>query len=631
MGSVRAKWRLALVMLPALVYANAFDNPFHYDDFHSIVDNPHIRSLAHVPHFFGADGGGYFSVDPQLRMYRPLLLTTYALNYAVGGYQPWGWHLVGLGLHIGCVLLVFALGRRLLGDVQLAGLAAAVFAVHPVNSETLNYISSRSELLAGLSLLAVLWFYCGGQEEKPRWAGVLLAFAGGLLGKSVAIVAPGVLLAYEILIGRRLWQTLWRGYAALGVITAAYIVWVGSSLHRAVAGRPVRPYDEQFWTQAKALVLYLKLLVWPSGLSVDHQFLLSSSPWELYAGTATLFLASLTAWLLWRRRRHGVLLFAWVFGLLALAPASVVPLNVLFNEHRLYLPSAAFAWAVAYGGGLLWRRLAAYRGALMVVAALGLCGLAATTVARNRVWATAERLWGDAVSKAPLMARPRLYLAEALAQKGQLEAAQRHLRQALPYDSGPAYLRLADLLERDSRWAEAAEVLADGLARHGGTAAQWAYLAGLCRQAAFAADDASRTWMERSVDAYERALSIDPVDDDLYDNLGNTYQVLGRPDEAARQHLEALHLDPGDARSWVNLGNARRMQKQATAALEAYRRAVELDPDYAGAWISLAATLEEGRQLDQALEAYRRAAALDGQYAAQASAKAQALEAGRVE
>ena len=135
-SAAAAPWTV-LAVLALLAYHNSFDNSFHFDDSHSIVDNPHIRSLANIPRFFVDPAA--FSVMPQGAMYRPLLLVSYALNYAVSGYEIASYHVVNFLLHVVNAGLVYLLGLRLLGCRRSALMGAALFAVHPVLSEPVNY------------------------------------------------------------------------------------------------------------------------------------------------------------------------------------------------------------------------------------------------------------------------------------------------------------------------------------------------------------------------------------------------------------------------------------------------------------------------------------------------------------
>ena len=344
----------AIGFLTFALYANTLGHPFHYDDVHSIVDNPHIRELGRIPSFFVDPTT--FSHNADNAMYRPLLLAGFAVNYALGGYEVVGYHLVAIFLHWLCALLVGAIAKQMSGDAQAGLFAAALFAVHPIQSEPVNYISSRSEIQAAFfALLACAVYLRGGARSAP-W--VVAAFAAGVLSKSTAIVVPALLLAYKLLVERR-WPESKGLFAALAGVAALYLFAVRSMVLKATVGQPVRPYAEQFWTQVKAMVFYLKMLVWPSNQSVDHQFLISDSPFDPFSASAAFFLLSLIWWVHCRRRRHPMIALALAWFFIVLAPASLIPLNVLVNEHRLYLATAALAYVACCGAQALRARLGA--------------------------------------------------------------------------------------------------------------------------------------------------------------------------------------------------------------------------------------------------------------------------------
>ena len=145
MGRVKFPPFLGAALLPLLlllVYAGSFDNAFHYDDIHSLVENPHIRSLANIPAFFHQPE--LFSEDPKGAMFRPLVLTSYALNYALGEYRVEGYHLFNLLLHLANSLLVYLILNKWWGSPMKAFAGGALFALHPINCESVNYICSRS-------------------------------------------------------------------------------------------------------------------------------------------------------------------------------------------------------------------------------------------------------------------------------------------------------------------------------------------------------------------------------------------------------------------------------------------------------------------------------------------------------
>jgi hypothetical protein len=142
----RRDWAICLIFLVStLPYWGAVGHDFHYDDFHSVVRNPHIRVWENIPSFFIEPT--FFSVNPESAMYRPVLLFSYALNYAWGGYHPAGYHLINVLIHGINAVLVWALVRTMVVKHEIALVAALLFGLTPLNSEAVHYISSRSEIM----------------------------------------------------------------------------------------------------------------------------------------------------------------------------------------------------------------------------------------------------------------------------------------------------------------------------------------------------------------------------------------------------------------------------------------------------------------------------------------------------
>jgi protein O-mannosyl-transferase len=611
--------RAVLFLLPVVVYSGAMDTPFHYDDFHSIADNPHIRQLQKIPSYFVDPTA--FSQSTDNAMYRPLLLSSFALNYALSGDKVWSYHLITLLLHLGCVGMVYGLGRRLLGAEWPALMAAALFAIHPINSESINYISSRSEVMGAFFVLLGLWSYDRASKYSSLW--VCAAFIAGLLSKSIAIVLPALLLIWLVVFKRNLRaeKGLW-----LGLVGGAglYVLVVWKFLAKATLQSPVRSYGEQVWTQIKAVVFYLKMLTWPSMQSIDHQFLISDSPFDPIAGPSLLLLASLLWVALYWRQQSQLPLLCFAFFLVALAPSSLVPLNVLVNEHRLYLPSVAFCWFVAY----LWQR-ARLRGRMwrhgtlaVVPLVLGMCSL--RTYERNAVWQDALSLWGDAAAKAPLMARSHIYLGEAHLAAGQWQTAEIAFRHVVRRDPNfiAAYVHLSELYMKRGASSEAVAILERGTQKVAASAELWGELASIHR--------AVGAW-DKSLSAYEHAVALAPDDLALLNNMGNTYQVLKQPENALALHRRALELDDESPQTWVNLGNAHLMLEEIEEAQKAFERATYIAPSYAGAWMSLGGVYERQGNGVEALAAYERGAQFDPVYRDLTSKKRLELEVLRID
>ncbi len=501
-------------------------------------------------------------------MFRPLLLTTYAANYAVHGKHVEGYRMVNLLLHVLCSLLLISCVARLGGRESLALAAGGIFLLHPTHGELINYISSRSDILVSffiLLALSVLIKKMSGRE-KGEWRGysaVALAYTGGLLSKSVAVVFPVVVVGYGLWLGGvdRVRQK-WRGIVLLAGITIAYlgIITANRFLSSSLAKAP-RDIDVHLWTQIKAFVYYLWLFCFPSHLSAEHQFLVSSDLSDPVPWLAGLLLAS-TVFIVARGRWHWVKLgYAWF--VVTLLPASVVPLNMLASERRMYLASAGLALI----GGWAWYKLVRRHRRFGLVIAVLVCGIYADfTIERNRVWASPIQLWEDAVRKGPHMFRAQTNLALAYTKEGREDEALKHL-----------HLALAIKPDFADAWVELGNILQD------------------------------KAEMERAEEAYRKALNFNPNMEGAYYNLGNVYLKSGRASMAVEYYNKALSRDPHLAIAYNNRGQAYEALGWEERAMSEYRTALKQDEDMPQAWFNLAAALERQSRAREAEQAYLRA------------------------
>ncbi|MEW6750773.1 MAG: tetratricopeptide repeat protein [Candidatus Latescibacterota bacterium] len=529
-----------------LLYANSLDGGFHYDDFHSLVDNPHVRRLANLPSFLVDPS--LFSVDPDKAMYRPLLLASYALNHALAPGSGRAYHGVNVALHAGCAVLVWGIGRR--AGLGAAGALAAglLFAAHPLASEPVNYVSSRSESQAALFFLAafLLLMEPGGRR---RWAGVA-CFVAGLLTKSVVIVLPAVVLLHERWAAGTAPRRTCSGAAeprravpqlSLWIAAAAYVAVIAANrfLTRSLAAAP-RNLSAQVWTQLEGGVYYLKLLGMPVGLNVEHQFFAADGPLVPAVAASGLLLVSLGVLAVRRLPSRWRVWPAW--ACLTLLPSTLVPLNVLVNEHRLYLPLAGLCLLV----GQAWGRTAPpVRARLGGAVLLAVCG--ALAVQRNRAWSDEASLWSAAVARSPRMPRAHVHLGNALQQQGRWEEARQAYERALALDPGHSAGRtnLGNL-----------------------------YLEAAGRDPARAA-----ALRQRAAREYEQVLAADPDHPEALNGLGSCYLYQDETERAEAAFARLVQRHPGFAPGWLNLGMAAARRGDAASAARHLRQSLQLRED----------------------------------------------------
>jgi tetratricopeptide (TPR) repeat protein len=478
---VRARAALWIVAACALAYANAPAGSFHFDDAHAVQENPSIRSLRFVPRYF--TDASLFSVLPQNQGYRPLLLVTYALTARFFGVNPHAFIAVNLLVHVLCALLLFAVLARTLRlldptrDRDPAALVGAlVFAVHPLFSECVNYVSARSESLSALFTLAALYGYLRARES-PRWLGVaLMALAAALLTKPVATIFPLYLVAFEAAAAER--HSLRRIAPRFFAMTAVVLVLglVGAHLTPAFAIHSASSFTraEYFRGELPAVWHYLRLFVWPTGQNADADYPMAPSfraPEVVLAGCAWAALIAFAAWGLARRRHTGFALAVAWFILCIFPSSSIFPLAELVNEHRPYLAAASLCAlsgvALVEGVPALLRLHGGDAREAVFTACIGvLVPLTALTLLRNRVWHDEESLWADVVAKSPQSTRAQMNLGLAIMGAGRFGEAEPHLREAVRLAPTYAYahINLGNLFlaqgKRDEARAELDRALA---------------------------------------------------------------------------------------------------------------------------------------------------------------------------
>lgn len=606
-GSYRTRLSLLLLVLVAVVYASSVRNGFHLDDFHSVVNNPHIRQLSAVPAFFG--DAGMFSVNPGSAMYRPLLLSTFAVDYALFGGSAAGYHAVNILLHgLVAITLLWWLGGMGV-PARVALWTVLLFALHPINSEAVCYISSRSEVLMALFVLSAGWVhvrYRAGAGPHLLPVGAALVGAG-LLSKSVAIITPVATALMDGFSGglRRVRSGL-PAYAALAVPCLLYLVSVRGSAARALVDAPVRNPAVQLWTQAKAQIYYLQLLVMPVQLNVEHQFDVARSAQPVVLlSVALIGSIAVVAWRL--RRQIRVLLFGLGWWALVLLPTTVVPLIVLVNEHRLYLAGPGVFLPVAW----CLRRLAESRSGHVhmatVVPVLYTIVLALLTTQRVPDWHDEVTLWRDAAAKAPLMLRPHLRLADALVERGRLPEAEASYKRAIELrprhvasrnnlglfyrqqgrlpeaeaqfsallaaspDNVPARLNLAEIDLMQGRWQQAYASYDTSL-MHGDTRGRAQVRMG---QIALQFRHDARLALSH----FDAGIAAGADQDaDAHVGRGVALRALGLDSESLAAYQRATAIAPERADVWYNLGNLYAAGGQAGAARSAFGRVIDLAP-----------------------------------------------------
>lgn len=526
---IHAAAAAGLLALSLVAYASALRAPFHYDDSLTILQDPSVRLQLPVMEVV------------KRNPFRPLLALGFALNYRASGPNPASYHLVNVLLHAlnATLLYVFVLQivpAGLRKRESAAFFAAAIGLTHPLTTEAVTLVSSRSTLQATAFLLTSVILYlrfCRGGRSLALVAS-MTAFAAAAMSKEIGGLTPLVIAAAVWLVRppatRRAW--LWLVPAGLLFVAGvAYRAYVFFAIEYRVLPRPIL---ENVLTQLAAFPTYLKLFLWPAGLTIDHDFPVVAtvgSAWPWIGLAAAITLAALLI-----RLRHSSPHIALLLSLALIAhlpTAGLFPLVETMAEHRFYLQTLALAACAVLA---LWKRMPARPATSILTIVL----LAATwaTVGRNRVWLSEETLWADAAAKRPHSARSLSNYADALRMKGEYKSAA-------------------------EQYVRALEVAPGNL--------DYTVNLGICFANAAMHDEAEAV--------FQAARKIDPLSPKPLINMGNLRAVRGDYDGARELWEEAIGIAPDSFEARVNLGVLYRDllgdQERGTALLEEARR---IDP-----------------------------------------------------
>ena len=586
------RWHLfvacSLIVLAVLaVYGNSLGGPFIFDDELWIMKNPTIRQLWPIGPVLWPPAGTIYCG-------RPVLNLSLALNHSFSGLEVWSYHAANLAIHLIAGLALFGIVRRTLlarkagtwrvHATPLAFFSALLWAVHPLQTESVTYVIQRAESLMGMFYLLTLYCFIRGTEDSAAgnqraengnrrssffwFLGSVFCCVLGMATKEVMVSAPLMVFLYDCTFAagsfREAWRRRWRVHLALAGTWLVLGV-----LMSGLGGRGVGTGLGFTWwtyalTECPAVVHYLSLAIWPHPLVIDYgdeavRHIAEVAPY----GLILLALVAATVIALWRRPTWGFI-GAWFFVILA-PTSSVVP--VAFQpmaEHRMYLPLAGVAVSAVLGvHAWLGRRGAVVCGALVL-------GFGAITVARNRDYRSVLAIWNDTVEKQPGNPRAQYYLGLTLAQTGRVSEALAHFQEAahLKQDYADAYNNVGTSLFLLGRVPEA-------------------------------------------VEQYEKALAFKPVYPDAERNLGAALFNLGRFEEAARHFQAAVRLQPEDVAAHTSLAAAFARLGRTPEAIAQCEAALRLRPDDARIHCDLANMLVRVGRLADARSHYEQALRID--------------------
>lgn len=536
-------WPIALSLAAAViavffVYGPALNGPFLLDD-------------SYLP--FQKDEFAQAPLSAWLRGVRPMLMLSFWMSYQEGGANTGPYHFLNVLLHLLNGGLTFLIVRKILGFATaerktidiLAGFAAGLFLLHPLQTESVSYVASRSETQSVFFFLAAFTLFLYRRAISASWlisAAVLILFGAACLTKEHAVVLPGLLFLTDYF-----WNP---GFSLSGVRRnwKLYLpVAIGAALGLAFVARILRASDsagfnlkdftwyQYFFTQCRAIWRYILFFLLPVGQNIDHDFPTSKTVLDHGAILGLIGLIALIAAAWIYRKRFPLVSYGVFTVLLLFAPtSSFVPIQDTLVERRMYLPFIGFLF-VAVG---LLERWKTSRSTLLGTLAVILLIEAGLTYQRNLLWGNAIDIWADSVSKSPNKRRPNFQLAYAYYNAQQCPAAVTQFSKTAALEK-PDYGLLVD-------WGLAADCAGNSSE----ALAKMQQAAGLEKSAHIYSQIgmvyAKMSQYPQALDALNTAAQLDPNFGRTYIYRGNVYALQGKRAEAAAEYQHALQIDPAD-------------------------------------------------------------------------------------
>jgi protein O-mannosyl-transferase len=642
-----------LILISMLVYFNSLKGSFQFDDIPLIKSHWLVNTNAFFDHPRSAQIGN-----------RPILYWTFALNNQLALHQVFGFHLINLALHIGVTLLIFFTIWRARYLQNKCGwifplTTALLFSLHPLNTDSVSYISSRSSLLATFFYLLTLYIFLNlFRPEKviqlPKkmilsllvLSGIYFSMASKLIGATLPFMLT---VWYWGFIGQKKYPNFHKsvmndrsvaiGFTLITIISCGVLFfgdpWIYLALDQGLELFGRAPY---FMVQLKVIVFYyLKLFYFPFNLNVDSGFSFSgpmTDPTIIFSGL--IILAILLAVL--KFKNIWVIIGAiWFF--ITLAPtSSFIPLNDLAVEHRMYLPMSLGLSLIA-GVGI--KTLPAFIRLKLLVVLLALLG--ATTATRNADWVSELSLWKDSVTKNPLSPRPHNNVGKAYYEKGDLARASYHFEKSV--ENIPEFVinqyniqnpvsflvRRSKILGKggksESKSPDSLKIMAELVEPHYNLAsvyldqgrldeAEKEYLkTQALRPGHFSSNiglssiynqkglyDQSMSLLERALQ--ENISSSDPGIALARLNLGELYAKTGKIKNAIIEWEAALKVDPSLLPVHFNLGTAYMMTGELDLAENAFKHCLKLNNRYSPALFNLAKFYQMQKKWDESSQQF---------------------------
>ena len=480
-------------------------------------------------------------------------MATYWANYLLSGTDTLSYHVVNVMLHAATAVLVFFIFERMFsiaGVVRsprvyaLAG--AALFLFHPLQTESVDYIAGRSELMSGLFFCAAWLIYLRTFESETRAVTsieILVLAGAAVLAKENAICLPAVLFATDVFWAKRPFTSQMRRrvklYVPFVIGGALAAIWIlrGLTAETSAGFSSGNSPARYALTECRAILTYVRLFFVPAGQNGDWQMPFFNSLADGGAWLYVVGLLAMMAGIFWASSRLRLVAFGLLIFLLMLAPtSSVVPIRDALAERRMYMPIVGLILASIAASVAIAERFQLKAGHLRALGTVAVFAAAVLSWHRSAVWNGPLELWGDSVAKNPSNPRAHLGLGNAFVASNNCQPAVREFTLARSEDpsNGQTVWNLAEALQCAGQF-DRAEALLLSFANSNPSANNW-------NQVAFTEAHLGKT--DAVFDATDKALSLDPNNATAYAYRGLAKFAVNNVEGAREDLAHALSLDP---------------------------------------------------------------------------------------
>lgn len=603
----------ALILCAALPYVNTLLNGFVYDDNRQVLDNPYLKNFHFLPKVFGTTVWSFVGMQGVSNYYRPMMTLGYAICYHLFGPLAYGFHLVNVCLHVGVVLLVFAVARVMLKDRTVAFVAACLFAIHPIHTEAVAWVAAVTSL--DVTFFYLLTFLLYLKMARPHgdlspWIKLasVLSFALTIFSKEQALTFPFLALVYEHFFRPDCTETTLRQklrrYGEFCLMDLAYILF---RIEHLGAFAPQIQLSRLGWypsiLSAFALVgQYLEKLFWPVELCAYYVFHKGNSILDprVLAGIAALAACLLIFTMLARKDRTVSFGFIWFFATLAPVLDIRYLAGNVFAERYLYLPSVGFCWLMGWAGVKLWRRLGTHavlwQRAFGAVAGVIAVLLVVRVVTRNRVWRSDESLYTQTLKASPRATSIRENLGVVAWNHGNIDEAEKQWRIALKLNptSPIALTNLGLVYAKRKQYKQAADYFRQAM----------------LHKPDYTDPHLNLGSMEMDLGEYRKAewqlraaVALSPLVPSCHNKLGKLYLKKGQLNKAEEQFAQSVRAEP-NFKGYDGLGKVYLQQRDLSRAKTAYAAAVRVNPYDSTAYFGLARIAALAGHRQEALNEY---------------------------